>query len=657
MPGRPGGGGRGRGGSGGYRPGGRPGGGSGGGGGGARSGGGGRGRGGGRPGGHGPGDGARGATATVERPSNVALPAVMTVQELAEALGMSPAPVIKVLFKNGMMATINQEIDFDTASIVADELGITVTLATATEDEAAASEEVARPELNDDPALLKPRPPVVTIMGHVDHGKTSLLDAIRSSRVAAGEAGGITQHVGAYQVEKEREGVARKITFLDTPGHQAFTAMRARGAQVTDIVIIVVAADDGVMPQTVESIDHARAAEVPIIIAINKIDRPDADPSRVMQQLTEYNVVVEEYGGTVPAVPVSAKTGQGLDDLLDTILLVSDIEVNPMANPDRQAIGTVIEAKKDVQKGPLCTVLVRTGTLHRGEYVLVGATTGAVRNMFTYRGQGVKAAPPSFPVEILGLSEVPEAGDTLRVFSDERKARELAAAIQRERRAQSLAPIKRVALADFFSQVQAGEVKELNMVVKADVQGSLGAIQKSMEELGDDNVKVRMIRAATGEVTESDVTLAAASQAIVIGFNVGYDPAARRAAEASGIDVRFYTIIYRLIEDVQAALKGMLEPVYQDVVHAHADVRAVFPAGKHKAAGCLVQDGSLVKGSTVRVMRNGTNAGEGKITSLRRVRDDVREVNAGTECGVTVDGFDDFVVGDMLETYSRELVS
>jgi len=563
--------------------------------------------------------------------------------------------VIKVLIKNGMMATINQEIDFETASLVCDELGIAVIEAAPSEDEV--EEPDGYIDLGDDPALLEPRPPVVTIMGHVDHGKTSLLDAIRNARVAAGEAGGITQHVGAYQVEKEREGQMRKITFLDTPGHEAFTAMRARGAQVTDIVIIVVAADDGVMPQTIESIDHARAADVPIIIAINKIDRPSSDANRVMQQLTEYGVVVEAFGGDVPSVNVSAKSGEGLDDLLDTILLVSDISVEPKANPNRPAIATVVEAKKDVQKGVLCTVLVRTGTLHKGDYVLAGSVAGPIRNMFNYRGQAVKSAPPSFPVEILGLSEVPEAGDTVRVFADERKARELASALSSERRTLALAPIKRVALDDFFSHVQAGEIKELNMVVKADVQGTIGAIQKSMQELGDDAVKVRLIRAATGDVTESDVTLAAASQAIVIGFNVNYDPAARRATETTGVDVRFYTIIYRLIEDVQAALKGMLEPVYADIVHAHADVRAVFPAGRPKAAGCLVQDGSFVRGATIRVMRGGKNVGEGKVTSLRRVRDDVREVGAGTECGMTVDGYDDFIIGDILESFSRELVS
>ncbi len=641
MPGRPGGGGRGRGG---YRPGGRPGG--------ARPGG--RGRGGRPPGGA----STSGATATVERPDIVALPAVMTVKEMADTIGMTPIDVIKVLIKNGMMATINQEIDFDTAAIVAGELGITVTELQAESDGAAdESEEARERDTDDDPALLQPRPPVVTIMGHVDHGKTSLLDAIRNAKVAAGEAGGITQHIGAYQVEKEREGVMRKITFLDTPGHAAFTAMRARGAQVTDIAIIVVAADDGVMPQTVEALDHAKAANVPIIIAINKIDKEGANPDRVKQELTEQNIVVEEYGGDVPAVNVSAKTQAGLDDLLDTILLVSDVSVDPKANPNRSAIGTVVEAKKDVQRGSLCTVLVRTGTLNRGDMVVAGGVAGRVKAMFNSRGQAVKAAPPSFPVEVLGLSDVPEAGDILREYTDERKAREVAAAAARERRAQSLLPTKRVALADFFTQVQAGEVKELNMILKADVQGSIGAIQHSLEELGDESVKVRLIRAATGEVTESDVTLAAASDAIVIGFNVGDDPAARRAAEATGVDVRFYTVIYKLTEDVQAALKGLLEPVYQDVIHAHAEVRAVFPAGRHKAAGCLVTDGSLTRGATVRVMRNGQSVGEGRVTTLRRVRDDVREVGTGTECGLTVDGFDDFEERDILESYTRELVS
>ncbi len=645
MSGRPGGGGRGRGGA---RPGGaRPGG--------ARPGGGGRGRGGHRP--NTANNGGRpAATATIERPTSVELPPVMTVKELGDFLAQPTAAVIKVLFKNGMMATINQEIDFDTAAIVAEELGATATEAVAASEDTEGTGPANMLE-NEDPALLQPRPPVVTIMGHVDHGKTSLLDAIRVTRVAAGEAGGITQHIGAYQVEKEREGVPRKITFLDTPGHAAFTAMRARGAQVTDIVIIVVAADDGVMPQTVEAIDHARAAEVPIIIAINKIDKEGANPDRVKQELTEHNVVVEEYGGDVPAVAVSAKTQEGLDDLLDTILLVSDIRVEPRANPNRLAVATVVEARTDVRRGKVCTVLVRNGTLQRGDFVVVGGVAGRARAMFDSRGQAVKSAPPSFPVEILQLPDVPETGDTLRAMDDERKGRELAAAAARERRAQTLLPTKSVALSDFFSKVQAGEVKELNMVLKADVQGSIGAIQHSLNELGDENVKVRLLRTAVGDVTESDVTLAAASQAIVVGFNVGSDPAARRAVEATGVDVRFYTIIYKLTEEVQAALKGLLEPVYQDVVHAHAEVRAVFPAGKHKAAGCLIADGTFTRGATIRVMRRGEAVGEGRITSLRRLRDDVREVGAGTECGMTIDGFDDFAENDVIEQFTRELVS
>ena len=650
MSGRPGGGGRGRGGRpggrpGGARPGGRPGGHRG------------NGRGGSRPGGFAGNGRPGGATATVERPATVELPAVMTVKDLADSIAVTPIEAIRVLIKNGMMATINQEIDFDTAAIVAEEFGVTATAAPAAENAEEAAVTAGTLDLEEDPALLQSRPPVVTIMGHVDHGKTSLLDAIRNARVAAGEAGGITQHIGAYQVEKEREGQPRKITFLDTPGHAAFTAMRARGAQVTDIVIIVVAADDGVMPQTVEAIDHARAAGVPIIIAINKIDKEGANPDRVKQELTEHNIVVEEYGGNVPAVNVSAKTQQGLDDLLDTILLVSDLEVDPKANPDRPAIGTVVEARKDVQRGSLSTVLVRTGTLHRGDILVAGAASGRVKAMYNSRGQAVKAAPPAFPVEILGLSDVPEAGDTVRVFTDERRARDLAGSVARERRAQSLLPTKVVALSDFFSQVQAGEVKELNVVLKADVQGSIGAIQHSLDELGDENVKVRLIRAATGDVTESDVTLAAASQAIVIGFSVELDPAARRAADATGVDVRFYNIIYKLTEDVQAALKGMLAPVYQDVIHGHAEVRQVFPAGRHKAAGCLVLDGSLTRGATVRLLRQEQEVGEGRITSLRRVRDDVREVHAGTECGLTVDGFDDYAEGDVVESYTRELVS
>jgi translation initiation factor IF-2 len=589
-----------------------------------------------------------------ERPASVELPSVLTVKELADKLTVEPVQVMKVLIKNGMMATINQEIDYDTAAIVASEFNVE-----ATELKLQAAESVDRPATSDGASLadedetkLQPRPPVVTIMGHVDHGKTTLLDAIRQTNVAAGEAGGITQHIGAYQVEKN----GKKITFLDTPGHEAFTAMRARGAQVTDVVIIVVAADDGVMPQTREAIAHARAAGVKIIVAINKIDAPGANPDRVKQELAEAGVQVEEYGGDVVSVEVSAKRKINIDDLLEMVLLVTEIQ-DLKANPDRPAIGTVVEARLDRMKGPMCTVLVRAGTLRTGDIVVAGSVFGRVRAMYNDRGKPIKAAGPSTPAEIMGLLEVPSAGDTIQVFADERFAKSLAAERAREARAESLQPAKKLGLADLSSFIQAGQIKELNIILKADVRGSVEAVQGALQQLSTEATKVNILLAGTGNVTESDIQLASASKAIIIGFNTKMEPSARRAAEVAGVDVRFYEIIYKVTEDIQAALRGMLDPVYQEVVTGHAEVLQIFPASKtEKAAGSRVVDGTIHRGDNVRVLRNQKVVHEGRIISLRRGRDDAREVNTGFECGILVEQYNDIEIGDVLEAWTREKV-
>ncbi|MDB5057476.1 MAG: translation initiation factor [Chloroflexi bacterium] len=621
------------------------------------------GRGGARPGGRG---GQRGPATTAvldgrsevqvpsDRPTSVELPTVMTVKELADILVIEPVQVMKLLIKNGMMATINQEIDFDTAAIVAAELGVE-----AQEQKLVAPETADQPEADshtlieeEDQTKLKPRPPVVTIMGHVDHGKTSLLDAIRQTNVVAGEAGGITQHIGAYQVEKN----GKKITFLDTPGHQAFTAMRARGAQVTDVVIIVVAADDGVMPQTREAIAHARAANVPIIVAINKIDAPGANPEHVKQELAEVGVQVEQYGGDVVSVEVSAKKKLHIEDLLDMVLLVTEIQ-DLKANPDRPAVGTVVEARLDRMKGSMCTVLVRAGTLKVGDVIVVGSVFGKVRAMYNDRGKTLKSAGPSFPAEILGLLDVPAAGDTLQAFNDERFARSLAAERAREKRAESLQPTKKLGLADLSNFIQAGQMKELNIVLKGDVKGSIEAVKGELEKLSTDTVKVRVLLADTGAVTESDIQLASASRAIVIGFNVRLDPSARRAADVADVDIRFYDIIYKLTEDIEAALRGMLDPVFHEVVTGHAEVLQVFPASKtEKAAGSRIVDGTVHRGDNVRLLRKEKVVHEGRISSLRRGRDDVKEVNTGFECGILLEQYNDFEVGDVLETWVREKV-
>jgi translation initiation factor IF-2 len=563
--------------------------------------------------------------------------------------------VIKVLMSNGMMATINQEIDFDAAAIVAGELGVEASeqhlVATNSEDKPADARGLLLEE--EDPAKLQPRAPVVTIMGHVDHGKTTLLDAIRQTNVAAGETGGITQHIGAYQVEKD----GKRITFLDTPGHEAFTEMRARGAQVTDVVIIVVAADDGVMPTTREAIDHARAAGVPLIVAINKIDAPGANPDRVKQELADIGVQVEEYGGDVVSVEVSAKRKQHIDELLEMILLVTEL-LDLRANPDRLALGTVVEARLDAKKGPLATILVRAGTLRSGDTLVAGSAYGKIRAMYNDHGKPVRSALPSTPVEVLGLTDVPKPGDAVQVFTDERFARALAAERQREARAESLQPSRRMGLADLSNLIQSGQIKELNIVLKADVGGSLEAVRSALLALSTETVKVNVLRADAGAVTDADIQLAAASNALVIGFNVRLDPAARRSADSAGVDIRFYDIIYKLTEDIELALKGLVEPEFREVETGRAEVLQIFPASKtEKAAGSRVIDGTIHRSDNVRVLRSERVIWEGKIASLRRGRDDAREVSQGMECGVLLDHYNEVEVGDVLVTWVRQKVS
>ncbi|HEY1292015.1 MAG TPA: translation initiation factor IF-2 [Chloroflexota bacterium] len=610
---------------------------------------------------------AEASTATATRAAEagpIELPSVVSVADLASTLGVPVTQVIKTLFTNGTVATINQALDYDTAAVIATDLGFEVreqgTAVAAPAAPAAApsvetpAETVATPvtpeEETEDPSLLTPRPPVVTIMGHVDHGKTSLLDVIRDTRVAAGEAGGITQHIGAYQVEVN----GSLITFLDTPGHEAFTAMRARGAQVTDIAVIVVAADDGVMPQTREAIDHARAAGVPIIIAINKIDLASANPDRVKQELADLNVVVTEYGGNIEAIPVSARTHEGIDTLLETIQLVAEAEVDPRANPDRPASGAVVEAKMDKTRGAVSTLLVQRGTLHVGDLVVAGTVQGRLKALFDDHGRRVKDAPPSFPVEVLGLSGVPTAGDRFSVVADERTARAMieTALAASQRDGESDLSIEAV-----FARIRSGAVKELNLIVKADVQGSVEPITNSLEKLGDQSeTRAKVIHSGLGNVNVNDVNLADASKAMIIAFNVRIEADAKRAAELQGVSIREYSVIYTLVEDVEQMLTGMLEPRYEEVVHGHAQVRQAIKAGRRTVAGCAVSDGVIHRRDRVRVQRGGERLWEGNIASLRRFKDDVNEVREGFECGIILDGFDDFAEGDILEMYSTERV-
>ena len=588
------------------------------------------------------------------------LPGTITVKELAELLSVNPADVIRELIKSGIFATINQLIDRDTASLVAGELGFEVAEtgaagAAGVEGEgespvAEATKEVLFEE--DDASLLEPRAPIVTVMGHVDHGKTSLLDAIRTTEVAAGERGGITQHIGASEVTRD----GKRVVFLDTPGHEAFTAMRARGAKVTDIAVVVVAADDGVMPQTLEAISHAKAAKVPIIIAMNKIDKPGANADRVKTDLTEAGIVVEEYGGDVPLVPVSAKTRVGLDELIEMILLVADLQ-DLKANPSRSAIGTIVEAQMDKSRGPIATALVQTGTLKVGDIIVVGATFGRVRALENDLGKRVKKAGPSTAVVILGLAEVPAAGDILRVVSDEKAARSLVESRKLEAAAKAGDGSGRATLEDLYRQIQAGQAKELRIILKADVSGSLGAITHALEQLDQDEVRLNVLLEGAGDITDNDIMLAAASNAVVVGFNTKIADTARRAAEAEGVDVRLYDIIYKLTDDLGAALKGLLEPVVVEVVEGRAEVRQIFRVGKSTViAGSFVTDGRLVRGGA-RVWRGGKVVATDKIESLRRFRDDVREVAANYECGIGLAGYHELEEGDVIECFTSQTVS
>jgi len=553
--------------------------------------------------------------------------------------------------KNGVMASINQVIDYDTAAIVAADLGYEVREEPPAVSEAAAKEIPKYHRFGiDDTSAQKPRPSVVTIMGHVDHGKTRLLDAIRRTNVMATEAGGITQHIGAYQAEIHD----RKVTFLDTPGHQAFTAMRARGAQVTDIAILVVAADDGVMPQTVEAINHARAAGVPIVVAINKIDKPNANPERVKHQLTENGLLIEEWGGDVVCVLISAKKGDGISDLLENLLIVAEM-LELKANPNRRALGVVIEAKLDNTKGPLATILIQAGTLKVGDKVVVGDTWGKIKAMFNDKGKQVRKAEPAMPVEVMGLNSVPQAGDNLVAVADERAARAIIQKRQNEKERRAPQPTKALALEDLFAQIKAGEVQELDLVLKTDVQGSIEPIKNSLERLEVGGVKVKIIHSGTGSITETDVMLAIASKGIVIGFNTRPEPGARRVAESEGVDIRCYEVIYNLVEDIEKALAGMLEPTYVDIVEGHAEVRAIFSVGKRgKVAGAYVSDGKVSRGALARIVRDGQSMYESNVSSLKHFKDDVREMSAGFECGIGVEGFIDFQIGDIIELYRKE---
>ena len=574
----------------------------------------------------------------------VEIPATIVVRELAELLQTTSIEVIKELMKNGVMAAINQSVDYDAAAMVASALGFEPHLQG--EKEAAVEREQVEEEEEEDTAKLQPRPPVVTVMGHVDHGKTSILDAIRKTKVTEREAGGITQHIGAYQVEVN----GQKISFVDTPGHEAFTAMRARGATATDIAVLVVAADDGVMPQTLEAIDHAKAANVPIIVAINKIDLPDANPDRAKQQLTEREVIIEELGGDVIAVPVSAKTGEGLKDLLEHILLVAEIS-ELKADPGRPAEGIIIESELDPSRGPMATTIVRTGTLKIGDVAITGDTWGRVKAMFDERGERLQTAGPSTPAKIMGLSDVPRAGDTLTVVADERTAREAMEAKEGERTA---AGQRAATLETFSSDVAAGRAKELNVVLKGDVQGSVEAVQQALEGLSSDRARVRVIHTATGKISESDVMLARASEGIIIGFNVRSEPGAERIADAEGVDIRHYNIIYKLTEDIERALKGIMEPIIEEVVDGHAEVRAIFPVRGGRIAGCMVTDGLVRRNSQVRVKRGEEELRTSRVSSLRRFKDDAREVQAGMECGIGVEGFSEFQEGDVIEAFHTE---
>ena len=580
-------------------------------------------------------------------PLTVKIPDEISVGELASRMKKAGAEVVKCLMKNGVMASLSQMIDFDTASFVAEELGCKV------EREVVVTiEEKLIDDHQDTEDELQLRAPVVVVMGHVDHGKTSLLDYIRNASVASGEAGGITQHIGAYQVQIN----GKPITFLDTPGHEAFTSMRARGAMITDIAILVVAAEDGIKPQTIESINHAKAAEIPVIVAINKMDKPDANPERVKQQLTEYGLLAEDWGGDTIVCPISAKTGMGIDNLLEMVALTAEVG-ELKANPNRAASGAVIEARLDKGRGPIATLLVQNGTLKQGDIIIAGTAVGRVRQMVSDKGQRLTTAGPSVPVEITGLGEVPEAGAHFNAVADERLARELVEQRKEEEKRKANAPITKVSLEDLFSQIQAGEMKNLNIIVKADVMGSVEAVKASLEKISNEEVRVRVIHGAVGAINESDVMLASTSNAIIVGFNVRPDAVARESASRNHVDMRMYRVIYDAIDEIEAAMKGMLAPKFREAVIGHAEVRQTYKVSSvGTVAGCYVQDGKIQRACEVRIVRDGIVVHEGQLASLQRFKDAVKEVASGYECGLSFEKYNDIKLGDIVEAYIMEQI-
>ena len=580
-------------------------------------------------------------------PLTVKIPDEIGVGELASRMKKTGAEVVKTLMKNGVMASLSDVIDFDTAAIIAEELGCKV------EKEIIVTiEEKLIDTAEDKEEDLLPRAPVVVVMGHVDHGKTSLLDYIRNAHVAAGEAGGITQHIGAYQVEVQ----GKPITFLDTPGHEAFTAMRARGAMITDVAILVVAADDGIMPQTVESINHAKAANIPVIVAINKMDKPEANPERIKEQLTKYELVPEEWGGETIICPISAKTGEGIDNLLEMVNLTAEMQ-ELKANPNRSAHGAVIEARLDKGRGPVATLLVQNGTLHQGDIIIAGTAVGRVRAMTNARGEKLTEAGPSVPVEIIGMGEVPGAGDDFHAVADERMARELVEQRKHDQKMAASGPVGKVSLEDLFSQIQAGEMKNLNIIVKADVQGSAEAVKASLEKISNEEVRVRVIHCAVGAINESDVMLATTSNAIIVGFNVRPDSNAKDTAARNKVDMRMYRVIYDCINEIETAMKGMLAPKFKEVELGQAEVRNVFRiTGVGMVAGCYVTDGKMQRGANMRLLRDNVVIYDGSIASLQRFKDSVKEVAAGYECGITFEKFQDIKEGDVIEAYLMEQI-
>jgi len=588
-----------------------------------------------------------GNSSEAPKTASIEVPQSLSVRQLADLLRVSAIDIIKQLMRNGIMANINQIISYEAAAAIATAIGCEVHLKPKTGRKLASAmaEVKQRQQLRDkESGELQPRPPIITIMGHVDHGKTRLLDAIRQTNVMDSEAGGITQHIGAYQVDVN----GQKITFLDTPGHEAFTAMRAHGVHVTDIAILVVAADDGVMPQTLEAIDHARAAGVPIVVAINKIDKSNANPELVKQQLADTGLLIEEWGGDIICVQISAKEKTGISELLENLLLVAEIE-ELKANPAQPAVGVVIEAKLDKTKGPLATVLVHTGTLRLGDTLVAGTTWGRLKAMFNYTGKQIRKAEPATPVELLGLNNVPQVGDTLTVVASERQARTFIQEHLQE------AQRKSVRLDNLFDQISTGKIKDLNVILKTDVQGTIEPIRSSLEQLNTEEVKVRIIHSGTGNITETDVMLAAASKGLIIGFGVGSEAGARLLASVEGVDIRHYDIIYNLVDDIDKALKGLLEPSYIEVIEGQAEVRAVFSSGKkYKIAGVYITEGKVSRNSSVRVRRQKQVVSESVVSSLRRFKDDVKEVAAGYECGISIKDFNDFQVGDLLEFFRIE---